>query len=597
MHDAPGMRRTAKAAVIVLIVAYGALLRLAAITETFGAVENPRWVAGLQQAAAAPAWRPAALRWEPTQLFPHRDGPPTRYRSDPYTYLQYAREMRNFYAAHRREPLFPFTTKVFLWVLGNDDVAVSFASAFFSVLAIWATYKLGSIAFGYWTGAGAALLVAVEYDLITSGIQGWRDDAFTSAVLVTSIALLAVRRRPEWRSAVALGLAAAAACLIRITSLSFIVPAVLTVALAGRQQRRERLRGCVLAAAIAAALVAPFLANCWRVYGDPLYSINVHASVYQETEGQAGDASLTAREYLRARMKNEPVRTIDTVLYGLTVYPFANKWTGFDRWIRSAGWWLALSALVGLLLFVTTAEGRILIVVAVTSLVPYAATWKLISDWRFTEHVYPIFLIAATAGVAGIVRGLRMIRARTPVPAGEIRMRAAWLAGAAACVVVAWYLMTRMFPVAIVEESIRAGQPGLIMALDRDSAFFPHEWTPGPTDSLPTRVAPGWRAEIRVPFPVSAAYEVLLRVNPSAAPIRSDEQVNRIDFWLNGRQVGSCEPGSAADRFGACQLNIPADAVRPGMNHIVLATDQSQPRGFRIWYMRVQLARPTETRG
>ena len=79
--------------------------------------------------------------------YPHRDGTATRYRSDPYTYLQYAREMRSFYAAHRREPLFPFVTKLFLWLLDQQDVAVSFASATFSVLAIVATYLLGATAF------------------------------------------------------------------------------------------------------------------------------------------------------------------------------------------------------------------------------------------------------------------------------------------------------------------------------------------------------------------------------------------------------------------------------------------------------------------
>ena len=38
-------------------------------------------------------------------MYPHRDGPDTRYSSDPYTYLRFARAMPSFYAAHvRRDP-------------------------------------------------------------------------------------------------------------------------------------------------------------------------------------------------------------------------------------------------------------------------------------------------------------------------------------------------------------------------------------------------------------------------------------------------------------------------------------------------------------
>src|SRR5207244_876997 len=88
--------------------------------------------------------RPERLRWDPAPVFPHRDGPPSAYRSDPYTYLQHAREMRFFYAASLREPLFPAATRVFLSLLGNQDVAVSFASGAFSVLAVWATFLLGA---------------------------------------------------------------------------------------------------------------------------------------------------------------------------------------------------------------------------------------------------------------------------------------------------------------------------------------------------------------------------------------------------------------------------------------------------------------------
>src|SRR5881394_2728797 len=97
---------------LLLVTAYGALLRLDAISVKFDPVASPWWLHRLEVWRAAPtSLRPAAMRWDAYPRFAHKDGPPSQYRSDPYTYLQYAREMRSFYAAHRREPLFPFATR------------------------------------------------------------------------------------------------------------------------------------------------------------------------------------------------------------------------------------------------------------------------------------------------------------------------------------------------------------------------------------------------------------------------------------------------------------------------------------------------------
>ena len=64
--------------------------------------------------------------------------------------------MRSFYAAHYREPLFPFIIKIFLALLNDQDVAVSFASGAFSVLSVVATYLLGVYAFSTWGGIGCS---------------------------------------------------------------------------------------------------------------------------------------------------------------------------------------------------------------------------------------------------------------------------------------------------------------------------------------------------------------------------------------------------------------------------------------------------------
>jgi hypothetical protein len=112
-------------AALAVILTHGALVRVDAITAQYGVVSSPGWIAALQtrQFAGPERIRPGSMTWEPEQLYPHADGPPTLYRSDPYTYLDAARKMTSFYAAHWREPVFPFVTRVFLGLLDGRDVA------------------------------------------------------------------------------------------------------------------------------------------------------------------------------------------------------------------------------------------------------------------------------------------------------------------------------------------------------------------------------------------------------------------------------------------------------------------------------------------
>ncbi|HEX4565561.1 MAG TPA: glycosyltransferase family 39 protein, partial [Vicinamibacterales bacterium] len=346
------LRRNLRLGLVTAVVAYAALLRFDAISQQYDAVATPRWLSVLQRSRAGPSvLRPSAVQWTAWPLFPHREGPPTQYRSDPYTYLQRARQMHSFYEAHLREPLFPFTTKIALWLLDNQDVAVSAASAWFSILAVFGTFVLGAMAFSDAIGLGAALLLAVEYEVITVGTQGWRDDAFTAAVVWCSVAVIAFARRPSRGRAILLGALAAAACLVRITAISFLVPAWLWIAWTANADLRLRVGHLAFGTVIAVALVTPYLVNCWSAFGDPFYSINAHAAAYQVTENPSDAMPSSAAEYLTSHVIRRPFRTIDTAAMGMTAYPFSNKWVGFDPWGRRIGLVLSWTSLAGLTLF------------------------------------------------------------------------------------------------------------------------------------------------------------------------------------------------------------------------------------------------------
>ena len=127
-------------AVLALIVtAYGGLLRLDAYVQKYGTIDRPAWARVLTHDVAPLArhLRPAAYRWGPVAR-PYVLG-------DPINYLKYAREMRGFYQAHVREPVFLAVTRGYLWLLENQDAAVSFASITGSVLTILAAYLLGAV--------------------------------------------------------------------------------------------------------------------------------------------------------------------------------------------------------------------------------------------------------------------------------------------------------------------------------------------------------------------------------------------------------------------------------------------------------------------
>ena len=100
---------------------------------------------------------------------------------DPINYLKYAREMRNFYAAHVREPMFPAVTRIGLMLSGDADVGVSVASITFGLLALVATYVLGASVASPAVGLAAAAMLAIDHSAVYWAIGGWRDELLRSS--------------------------------------------------------------------------------------------------------------------------------------------------------------------------------------------------------------------------------------------------------------------------------------------------------------------------------------------------------------------------------------------------------------------------------
>ncbi len=567
-----------------LVLLYAALLRFDAVTLMHGPVETPSWFAGLQQTRADQSLlRPAGMTW------PRWEG---RYISDPYTYLQYAREPRGFYDAHRREPVFVFATKLSLWFFGDHDEAVSWASAAFSLAAVWLTFLVGRQIGGWAVGLLAALAFGVEMTVIGWAAGGWRDEAFTCAVALTAYVALRYRQSPTLANAAWLGAVGGVACLVRITSLSFVVPVFALMGFVAPGPWRARLRGVALATVLWAVVAGPFLFNCWRVYGDPLYAINVHADVYREAEGQVVQSSQTAREYLWAGLRSRPLATADTLLQGMTIYPFANKWDGFRVWHPVISEVLPWLAVAGLLWFLALPAGRVLLLVLVTSLLPYAPTWRLIGDWRFTVHAYPFFLIAAALVIVKV--GLLVWPARRSAALARLRSwRLTPSVGMAAGAVVGgllvfWWAIAIRLPEGLAREQLAIEQVTTITSGFRDRAFAGAGWqAPITRGNVTTRRSTADRGRVRLPVVRGAAWDLVIRLDPAPPPTGEAQQTLRV--FLDGQPRGQWLMTWDPQRIGT--YTVPMGTATRDWADIELVVEGADgaPASLRLWWMSVRL--------
>ena len=380
------------------VVLYAGILRFEALVGRYG-WEGPEWA--LSAVRAVEGWHPDSLRWQPAA--PLSGG-------DPFHYLRRARVMNSFYEPDVREPVFPYVTRVLLRVLGGRPLAVNAASMVFSTLTVLATYLLGAAAFSRAVGLGAALVLAVDREAMWWGVEGFRDDAFAFFVAASALAFWRLWERPTTGRAVLAGLLGGGACLTRITALSFLLPLCAVFLFARGKEGGARRRGVAVAALVLAAAAGPYLLACAVGFGDPFLAVNFHTRFYRSRSGLPYQEAMGWLEYLRTGFA--PLQLLKTGLIGLTSYPFLNKWSGLDYLSPWIGRFLAVASLAGLVLFVTSPAGRLLLLVLVSSLLPYAFTWPVPggAEWRFTLHAYPLYLIAAGVAVEATLKTFRALR-------------------------------------------------------------------------------------------------------------------------------------------------------------------------------------------
>jgi len=582
-------------AAALLIVVLAALLRLDAFVGKYGTLDHPAWarIATHEVAPFAARLRPANVRWA-SERNPYVGG-------DPINHLKYARQMESFYQPQVREPVFLASTRLALWFLDGQDAAVSLASAAGSILAVFATYLLGTALWSPAAGLLASLLLAIETEAITWAPDGWRDDTFGALVLLAAWALLRLYQRPSFSRSLVAGALCGFVCLSRLTSFTFVLPAfVWIVAAAAPGERRKQLECVGVAFVVATALVVPYLMSCALASGDPLLALNFHTTYYRFAEGADVSRPVSAVEYLRTKLVSRPIATLDTAFIGVFVDPFSSKFRGLNNWVPWLGGATAAAAVAGLALWPFMRRGRLLLVVLLLSLVPFAFTWNLGSgrQWRFTMHVYPIYLVAAAAAVVGLIGALVSLwRGGAPMTRQQI-VRVGRQAAVVVVVALTGIALYLGLPWLVVNEAIAAGDSTSVETGPRDALFYRAGWSPPHRDGITVRVSTAEWGVIHIPLPVRRDYDLVLRLDPVAL----DSQ-QRVRVQLNRRPVGALDLVWNPERVASYRLRLPADVVRVGRNELVLIPESmvaagsaglrfawlepGQLIGVRLWYVRV----------
>lgn len=617
-----GLARALAAAAAVLIVAYAALIRMDALVEKYGDVDRPAWAAALTTHVGplGERLRPFAAGW--------RRVPQPYAGGDPINYLRYAREMQSFYQAHVREPVFLALTRGFLWLLDDQDIAVSFASACGSLLAVIGTWLVAASILSRPSALAATFVLAIEYDVVTWSVDGWRDDTFTATVLWVAWAGLRMQRNPSAGNAVVLGVLAGVSCLTRITALSFVVPALAWLAIEGRwHARSQQWRGSLGASAVAAIVIAPYLVSCAVATGDPLLAINYHTVYYRAGEGQSAAGDVSAAEYIGGKFTRRPIATLDTGLIGVLVQPFVTKWNGLLPPLGDVRWIFMAGAAAGLVLFAALPmlgsraaaggagsgdpalqarsenpdprHGPLLLIVLFGSLLPYAFTWNIAGGdaWRFTMHAYPFYMIAFFYAADRAVSGVRRIW-RTGARPSRPRPRTIKVAAAVALVLLSLACMVAVLPWFVVRETLAHREDVSIEAGWRDWAFFGGGWTAPHDDGVVVRVARADRALVRLPLPRGPAYEIALRLDPLVPAVQ-----HRVAVLFNRQLVARFQLTWDPARVGTYRFHLDADRVRAWSNELAIVSETRVPAasagprfgwldpdarvGVRLWYVRV----------
>ncbi len=272
-------------------------------------------------------------------------------------------------------------------------------------------------------------------------------------------------------------------------------------------------------------------------------------------------------------MLGGPWKLLDTSITGLLQLPFENKWQGFEYVVPGVGVWLSRLSVVGLVMFLFSGAGRILLVGLLAVLLPYSFTFGILGggEWRFTMPAYPFYLIAVGAAAASVPLLFRLERRHfTCILAAIGVLLALWLA---ACAI----------HYARVAEDLRSRSARISAGLTDWFLFGPGWGPPHARGNITVRSSRSRQTTVYVPVDEPATLTLRFRIDP----VRTDAEPV-VDVKANGVPIARLRLRLDPNRIGTHDACVPGAALHKGRNRIELVSaDQGPESSLLFWEVAV----------
>jgi hypothetical protein len=331
-----------------------------------------------------------------------------------------ALSMKSLYDTEMREPVFIWFLRAVFALFPPLDLNIRMVSLVGSVLMIPMTFHVGKRLGGMAMGLVGAVFLAASPTLIDYCSEGERLEWVCVSLLLVAWAFIPFRGRVTVFQAAAMGLAAAFACLLRLTFLHplIVISVIFIIA------RRWPLRSLIIFFICFLAPIIPHLQNNRRQEGlnDPFYSINIHARYYRNQEF-AGRPGYPTHEELKERAYAGSMVNAFQFMFGMhdaktildyTMEGFRRTFFTFYMQGRLAPWWVWRWLFwLGALLVLLRPWGRWLVLLMLFSIggVLFLAgrPAPLFLDYRLVVHVFPFVALCIGGGVAVVIKTVAQI--------------------------------------------------------------------------------------------------------------------------------------------------------------------------------------------
>lgn len=342
---------------------------------------------------------------------------------DAIYYRYIADQMRSPLDTETREPLFIWFVKGMFFVFGSSDLNLRILTVILSIGCIVLLFIVARSLFNGFVAVFATFLYATNSSLIVLSVRGLRHELFTMFVLVFVWFLIRGTRSPVKKlegslanqltdqptnrptdNPILLGLIAGIGLLANLGFYSFIFPGIIYFGI----RRRLHFTRIILPIFLSLVVVSPVLIHNRVLYGDFMYSVNVHAPFYRNIEF-AGKPGFPTKEEVANNSFCGPELTMFDYIFRLhspaevvrrSVVGFWRIYAGefIGEIVLNNSLVLRLFYLLGIVWLVWSRRFDFLVVFVLMG-APFSFFAGGTLDWRLISHIAPFAACITMVGV------------------------------------------------------------------------------------------------------------------------------------------------------------------------------------------------------